>query len=637
MSLTGKRMLNEISKYEDPTLRNYQQHIKMKIYALWKDKKAIMLQMPTGTGKTKLFVSIINDIMNFMNKHNVRVDNITMLILAHRKELISQIIDEINIKYKLECSRIDAESKILPLHSKSICVASVPTLSHRLKIWETHSFDVIVVDEAHHVKSDIYKRILHTFKKAKILGVTATPYRMNGEGFKKEFDDIIISPSIKDFIDAGWLSNYKYCSIKRTNKFYKGLDKVPMDSYGDYRQVSLWDYCKADKIQANVVASYLKYAKGKKGIVYTINKQHNIQLCAEFRKCGINAYGIDSGTNSDERKHIINRFREGDISVLCNVNIFTEGFDCPEVEFIQLARPTKSLSLYLQQVGRGLRYSPRKSSVVIIDNVGLYNRFGLPSVERKWAHFFVGNKASYDDRCFAENREKEKSLIPRSFDFSEGKEKVILIENTGLNRVKADAEKEYLVTFESQLKPIIDSIFEINRIDCEKYIKGFDKEPHMIFDAKVIEDILSPCPVVTVKTDDMAFVQQRMENEYKPVASWNRLDYVKYKSWDDFKNVAIYKVKTLFKKQLIKDQAENYNSLKRFTANQLRVFFEHYYGKNHNMSKKLISYCEKNFDATWEEMQDDKEIKMHKRTVKSKGKNERDGSTEIYTQIVYYD
>jgi superfamily II DNA or RNA helicase len=132
----------------------------------------------------------------------------------------------------------------------------------------------------------------------------------------------------------------------------------------------------------------MKYGCGKKAIVYTINKAHNKHLCEEYKKRGINAVTIDCDTTSVERKQLLDAFKKGNIQIICNVNILSEGFDCPDVEVIQITRPTYSLSMYLQQVGRGLRVSPGKDKTMFIDNVGSYLRFGLPSEHRSWEKYF---------------------------------------------------------------------------------------------------------------------------------------------------------------------------------------------------------------------------------------------------------
>ena len=190
-----------LAKSIDNSLRDYQKENKLKIYKAWDEGKSVMLQMPTGTGKTRLFVSIINDLFHFSreNRKAVRV-----LILVHRTELIDQIDNELGFKYGLAHGIIqsgDRERKHYPFQ-----LASVQTLSRRLDKWSDKEFDFIIVDEAHHVKADSYLRIINTFPNAKVLGVTATPVRLNGQGFTDVFQELIVSPSVKHFIDEGYLS-----------------------------------------------------------------------------------------------------------------------------------------------------------------------------------------------------------------------------------------------------------------------------------------------------------------------------------------------------------------------------------------------------------------------------------------------
>jgi superfamily II DNA or RNA helicase len=168
------------------------------------------------------------------------------------------------------------------------------------------------------------------------------------------------------------------------------INLLPVDSSGDYDENEMLKLLDNKSVRANILETYEKYAKGKKGIVYTINKDHNSHVCETFKENGYTTALIDSDTPTESRKEIVQQFKSGSISILCNVNIFSEGFDCPDVEFIQLARPTLSLAMYLQQVGRGFRIHEEKDKVVLLDNVGLFNRFGLPSANRKWQYYFEG-------------------------------------------------------------------------------------------------------------------------------------------------------------------------------------------------------------------------------------------------------
>ena len=418
--------LKEYSNCDD-SLRPYQHENKERVYDAWKTCQSVMLQMPTGTGKTRLFVSIIKDIFKYSRdtKHAYRV-----LILVHRTELIDQIDLELGLQYNLAHGIIQSGNKERKEYPTQI--ASVQTLSKRLDKWTDKPFDFIIIDEAHHTTAQSYQAIIKAFPGAKLLGVTATPCRLSGEGFTGTFEKLILSAPIGKFIEEGFLSNYQYYSVGKNTFIQRSIDAIKKFSNGDYAEQEMERVCNNDRIRAQVLETYQKYADGKKGIVYTINKRHNKNLCEEFNSHGIKAVAIDSDTPKDIRQEYINDFKKGKIQIIFNVNLFTEGFDCPDIEFIQLARPTKSLALYLQQVGRGLRTHENKEKTIFLDNVGLYNKFGLPSARRQWRRHFQG-KFDHDNIKDNELEEIEHSTSikrTRHQDLSEGHEEVFLIETS---------------------------------------------------------------------------------------------------------------------------------------------------------------------------------------------------------------
>lgn len=419
---------------KDTELRPYQIESKVKIYEAWQECRSVMFQMPTGTGKTRLFSSIIKDIRE---KTVSTQERNKILVLAHRTELIEQIYNTLAIKYGLGGGIIKSGFEEKP--TLLVQIASVQTLSRRLSKWADKRFTYIIIDEAHHALASTYQKILETFPDAKILGVTATPYRLSGESFDKLFDKLIVSQSVSSFIKQGYLSDYQYYSIKtnsRTQCLMDGINEFGAD--GDYKESAMMAVCDKDYIRSNLVDSYLKYAKGKKGIIYTICKEHNQHIEKNYSELGLKVVSIDSDTRDDVRKEMVSQFRQGKIDIICNVNIFSEGFDCPDIEFIQLARPTMSLSLYLQQVGRGLRPAEGKGNAIIIDNVGLFNRFGLPSTNRKWVKHFHGQG----------NTEPYQSVLParnlgnsRVFNLEEGDEEMGLVYSSGVINPEQEKKK----------------------------------------------------------------------------------------------------------------------------------------------------------------------------------------------------
>lgn len=472
---------NELNPYRDKKLYPYQRESKAKIYKLWTQLRSIMFQMPTGTGKTHLFVSISRDLHEWGIQHKTAVK---ILFLAHRRELIKQIKEKLSLKYNLAAGTIMAnnmEEKYLPLQ-----VASVQTLIRRIDDWKAKDFDFIIVDEAHHVKAESYKTILRAFPHAKVLGVTATPYRMSHESFRPEFDDLITSLPVSQFIKEGWLCDYEYYSIRPESQIQIDIDSInrfAMD--GDYLDEAAADVMDRDEIRAGIVSSYEHYAKGKKGIVYTITKAHNYHVCSQFVAHGYKAVAIDDSTPAKTREDYVSDFKNGKIDIICNVNIFSEGFDCPDVEFIQLARPTKSLSMYLQQVGRGLRIAEGKEKVILLDNVGLYNRFGFPSARRQWRRHFEGY--DYDYSIPPGTRSVDGREVNYMDEFEEGEENVEMLHNSKEEIVEgAELQNgvENIYANEPEFRYYLDKIGK-NESDIKRIVRGIKSDVDTLIRGKV--------------------------------------------------------------------------------------------------------------------------------------------------------
>ena len=250
---------------------------------------------------------------------------------------------------------------------------------------------MIVIDEAHHALAKTYKEMWERFPKAKFLGLTATPCRLNGKGFTDLFDVLVQSWGVPEFISKGRLATYDFVSIKSdgvTQRLIDSLQKRGAD--GDYQNKEMDMLLNKKPSIERLYRSLEEYGKDRKGIVYAINISHAQKITKLYQEHGVKAIAIDSKTPATERQQDIEAFKKGDIQVLVNVDIFSEGFDCPDVEFVQLARPTLSLAKYLQMVGRGLRVAKGKKNCVIIDNVGLYRVFGLPSQVWNWNAMFEG-------------------------------------------------------------------------------------------------------------------------------------------------------------------------------------------------------------------------------------------------------
>ena len=383
-------------------LYDYQEDMKGRIEGELRLHRSVMAQMPTGTGKTYLLTAVIDSFVNGNPMEKV-------WIVAHRRELVSQIDETVRKFHSYFAS------------STSSLLSSVKAMSIQ---WLMRHYDeieeepgMIVIDEAHHALAKTYKEMWERFPNAKFLGLTATPCRLNGKGFTDLFDVLVQSWSVPEFISKGRLATYDFVSIKSdgvTQRLIDSLQKRGAD--GDYQNKEMDMLLNKKPSIERLYQSLEEFGKDRKGIVYAINISHAQKITKLYQEHGVKAIAIDSKTPAVERQQDIAAFKKGDIQVLVNVDIFSEGFDCPDVEFVQLARPTLSLAKYLQMVGRGLRVAKGKKNCVIIDNVGLYRVFGLPSQVWNWNAMFEGKlkvgkkKETPKDREFFLMNEKQDDI-----------------------------------------------------------------------------------------------------------------------------------------------------------------------------------------------------------------------------------
>lgn len=378
-------------------LRDYQREMLGRIDDAWGSVRSVMVQMPTGTGKTYLMSSLI------------RSEKCSVLVVAHRIELIEQIRQTLDRRTEGQsCVTVTSIQKLARAKAKG-------------ELGDT-KYSLIIIDEAHHAVAESYRWMWDEWPEARFLGLTATPYRLSGEGFTDLFDVLLQAESIQSFIEKGWLSDFEYVSVTPENWMLEkihGLKKRGVD--GDYQTKEMATVMDTPESIAHLYQSYEEFVRGKKGIVYAINREHAKHIADYYRSKGVRCAVIDAKTPAGERAKIVENYKGspgletahrgqtlcdslrcsqegqspcavGPIDVIVNVDIFSEGFDCPDVEFIQLARPTLSLSKYLQQVGRGMRMVPFKECVTILDQVGLYQTFGLPTEARDWSGMFLGQR-----------------------------------------------------------------------------------------------------------------------------------------------------------------------------------------------------------------------------------------------------
>lgn len=348
-------------------LRDYQQELVSQIFASWKSgNRKVMLQLPTGAGKTIIFAAIINEFLKQGKKS---------MIIAHRKELITQAADKIRSTTKIQPGII--QSGFEQNLGNYVQIASIQTLIRReypVKV------DLLVFDEAHHTVSNSYNKIFEQYPNALVLGVTATPVRTDGQGFKNIYDDLISGISVTDLIQKGYLSNFRLFGAVSKIKT-QGINITA----GDFNLQELSQAVAEADITGDLVPTWKKYAEGKKTILFAVDVTHSKECVKAFSNAGIPTEHIDGTTPAKERDAILERFRNGKTLVLCNCNIVTEGFDVPTIEAIQCVRPTLSFVFYMQMFGRSLRPAPGKEYAILIDHTNNWGIHGLPDQPQEWS------------------------------------------------------------------------------------------------------------------------------------------------------------------------------------------------------------------------------------------------------------
>ena len=354
-------------------LREYQVKAKEKLKKLKRlGFRNILLQSPTGSGKTVIAISIIEGSISKGNR---------VFFMVHKRELVNQAceaLDKAGIKYGVMASGYEMNQEPL------VQVVSIPTLIRRYDKLDIKFPKVILWDECHHIVAVTWAALFNFFRASFHIGLTATPERKDGKGLKDFFQVLITTESIKKLTDLGYLVPSKIFVPKYVPDM-KGIRKTGGDwNKGD--MIERFDRVER-KIVGNSVEMYKKYANGKRGIIFAYSVQNSKNTCKAFREAGISIEHIDSNTPEKERDRIFSAFKQGDIQLISNVEIFTEGVDVPDIEVIIMQRPTDSLTLFLQMVGRGLRPCEGKIYLIILDHVNNthYQRHGLPEDDRGWS------------------------------------------------------------------------------------------------------------------------------------------------------------------------------------------------------------------------------------------------------------
>lgn len=389
-----------ISDATRPALRPYQQELKDNIYQEWsfKPQSNVLGVLATGAGKTVLLSSIVTD------------EPGAVCVIAHRKELVSQI--SLALARNKVRHRVIGPSKVIKdivrIHmeevghsyydpTSKVAVAGIDTLilrEEQLKDWMP-AVRLWILDEAHHLlKNNKWGKGVMMFPNARGLGLTATPCRADGYGLGRHvdglFDSMKVGVTMRFLIESGYLTKYRIFAPPSTfNRDSIEVSKSTGDLNVDQmrKAVAGSSLVVHDEktITGDVVAHYLKIAKGKLGITFVPDIATAEEVAHQFNETGVAAAVVSSKTPDVERFGLMRKFKNREILQLVNVDLFGEGVDVPVNEVISMARPTESYSLYAQQFGRPLRLSPGKEFAIIIDHVGNVMRHGLPDAPREWS------------------------------------------------------------------------------------------------------------------------------------------------------------------------------------------------------------------------------------------------------------
>jgi len=391
--------------------------------ALTRAPHQVLAVAPTGSGKTVCFSAL--------TKEWTQADLYTrVMILVHRRELLAQVSTTLTA-WGVEHGLIAPGA---PNHkTRRVQIASVQTLVHRLADYAPP--DYIIIDEAHHaIMTSSWGKVLTAWPHAKRLGVTATPQRLSGEPLRGIFSTLVVGPSVKSLMAAGALSTYRLFAppVHHADKITRRM--------GDYSRKELSETMNTSTITGDAVQHYHKIAHGKRTMVFCVSVAHAQKVADKFTEAGNRAFSIDGTMSSSHRRSLIAAFTSGEITVLTSCDLVSEGFDLPAVEVAILLRPTQSLALHLQQVGRALRPYPGKVAAIILDHAGNSQRHGLPDDERLWSlDGHVKHKKSDNDeigvstktcpRCYAVMLTIEPTCLECGHEF-QSERKIVQVEGT---------------------------------------------------------------------------------------------------------------------------------------------------------------------------------------------------------------
>lgn len=350
-----------------PVLREYQESALARSAALLESVRSVLLVSPTGSGKTVIAAELIR-----------RNEGKNILFLAPRRELIHQTcrkLDDVEVKYGV----VLAGDKRTNLYSQ-VQVASVDTLVSRTLRRNSLRFDfqLVIVDEAHVGITTQRQRLLGLWPAAQIIGLTATPTRADGKALGSVYEELVEVSTPAALTELGFLVPARYFSVSKPDL------RAVRTTAGDYNLGDLSATMNKPKLVGDIVEHWMRHAASRRTAVFASSIAHSVALATEFVQHGVAAEHVDANTPQLEREAIFARFSSGSTQVLTNCTLASLGFDLPELDCVVLARPTKSLGLYLQMLGRGLRPARGKQDCLVLDHAGVVHRHGFATDERYW-------------------------------------------------------------------------------------------------------------------------------------------------------------------------------------------------------------------------------------------------------------
>jgi superfamily II DNA or RNA helicase len=347
------------------TLRDYQQEMIAGIRGALTRARRVLAQAPTGAGKTALGSFMVSQTAS---------KGLRSMFLVHRTELLRQTAAAF-LRQDIEHDTIQAGKGFNP-HVKTH-VGAIQTVANRLDL--VPSPDLLIVDEAHHAVSESWSRVISALNPRFIVGLSATPCRLDGRGLQEQFDILVPGPRVSDLIERGFLSPYRIYAPPSAVDF-----SAIRTTAGDYNKADLAEAMDKPTITGDAVSHYHKITPNKRAVVFCTSIAHAEHVRDAFIAAGYSAATVDGTMKPADRAAVLSKFETGEIKVLTSCDLVSEGFDLPAIEVAISLRPTKSLSLWIQQVGRALRVCPGKEEAVILDHVGNTMIHGLPDQDREW-------------------------------------------------------------------------------------------------------------------------------------------------------------------------------------------------------------------------------------------------------------